>query len=518
MEHNIKLLYDGGPMSADEVLQRIFSLTQVPLVRCVKVHAGYKVFVSHASQLSPFLSADGQKKLKSAGFRPVLSPETKARCTVVAKKVDRTVTTRTSEDILKDVAARNDVTVEDVYMPPNTRIVKIRCMSPEEAQKLLKNGIRMFHTSVPAYNLESESYIDIPQCYKCYRYDHLKSACDKPQRCSRCGEEGHFFVGCIKEIKCCNCGGSHTAVSGACPEKKKLLRDGRQQLKNSTYTTITQASTLPSKQQPSTSRTYTSAASSGIPVRAATTTTTMNTPTTDTQKIVTILHTSLILSKYNTRTFIKLAKQLLQRNGMPDIEIPEDVIPHDTLTLPTHPDVSVKTIIQELSPESPARTPAPSTSKQPLVQRKQEKSTRKRVLTQQHLSTPETKRKTMQSHEPQEMEVVHTVHQASNRDADPEVDPSFDLRVTDNSDDDTDCVVSRALFPRGPPQEGRDAVALREDAEGLEMWSVTSTDGGEVESEHSDSSLPDLGSPYTGSARGRHPPGQRPPTPFKKKN
>ena len=92
-------------MSADEVLQRIFNLTQVPLVRCVKVHAGYKVFVSHASQLSPFLSADGQKKLKSAGFRPVLSPETKARCTVVAKKVDRTVTTRTSEDILKDVAA-----------------------------------------------------------------------------------------------------------------------------------------------------------------------------------------------------------------------------------------------------------------------------------------------------------------------------------------------------------------------------------------------------------------------------
>ena len=124
----------------------------------------------------------------------------------------------------------------------------------------------------------------------------------------------------------------------------------------------------------------------------------------------------------------------------------------------------------------------------------------------------------MHSHEPQEMEVVHTVHQASNRDADPEVDPSFDLRVTDNSDDDTDCVVSRALFPRGPPQKGRDAVALREDAEGLEMWSVTSTDGGEVESEHSDSSLPDLGSPYTGSARGRHPPGQRPPTPFKKKN
>ena len=220
-DHHIKLIYDGGTLSADEVLQRTFNITQIPAVRCVKVHNGFKIFVARAEQLSAYLSSDGRAKLAKAGFHPQLPPETRARCTVVARRVDKTVQNRTIDEIKQEVTTKNSVSVQDVYVPPQTRIVKIRVASPEEAQKLLKDGILMFNTHVPHYNVDPESFIQIDQCFKCCRFDHVRSACTYPQRCTRCGEEGHFFGGCKNDLKCGNCKGAHAAVSGTCPEKKK---------------------------------------------------------------------------------------------------------------------------------------------------------------------------------------------------------------------------------------------------------------------------------------------------------
>ena len=134
----------------------MFVITEVYLVRCVKVSNGYKVFVAFSKDLTPFLTTEGQRKLSKEGFKPLTSPETKAKCTVVARKLDRTVMAKTVEAIIQEVATTNAVTVLDVYKPPNSRVAKIRCSAPEEAQKLLK-GFRLFNTSVPAYNIEPEN-------------------------------------------------------------------------------------------------------------------------------------------------------------------------------------------------------------------------------------------------------------------------------------------------------------------------------------------------------------------------
>ena len=106
MGHVIKLSYSGESISCEVALQKIFSLTEVAVTHCFKVFKGFKIVVAKPEHLTPFLSADGQRKLKVHGFVPVPSPETKAKCTVVAKRIDRTITPRPCEDIRHEVASK----------------------------------------------------------------------------------------------------------------------------------------------------------------------------------------------------------------------------------------------------------------------------------------------------------------------------------------------------------------------------------------------------------------------------
>ena len=167
METDIKLEYAGVPLSADEALNKIFAITLVPPVRCIKQHDGFKVLLAKAGDLTKFLSTAGRAKLAEGGFKPVLSPEMRARCTVVARKVDRSIVAMTEHQIRDEVAAKNNVSVLEVYKPPNSFTVKIRCQALEDANKLLKDGIRLFNTLVPAYNLNQEEYYQIDQCFRC---------------------------------------------------------------------------------------------------------------------------------------------------------------------------------------------------------------------------------------------------------------------------------------------------------------------------------------------------------------
>ena len=68
MGHVIKLAYTGEPISCEEALQNIFIITEVAVTHLFKVHNGFKVTVAKPEHLTPFLSADGQRKLKIMAF------------------------------------------------------------------------------------------------------------------------------------------------------------------------------------------------------------------------------------------------------------------------------------------------------------------------------------------------------------------------------------------------------------------------------------------------------------------
>ena len=521
-DHSIKLTYEGGTLSTDEVLQRVFNITQIPPIRCVKVHNGFKVFVANADQLSPFLSSEGRRKLAGAGFEPQLPPEMRARCTVVAKKVDRTVTEKPINSIRADVTARNSVNVLEVYVPPESRIVKIRVQSPEEANKLLKDGIRIFNTSVPAYNIEPESYIQIDQCFKCCRLGHLRNVCTNPQCCTRCGEEGHFFQGCTKPAKCKNCGGAHTAVSGTCPEKKKILQKKRKDLRNPTMSQSSASSSHPTNPYPlppplHSPRSYQAAVASGISqpthkqptITQADLTNTINISNQQSH-LLSILHTALILANHNTKLFAKYTKLMLQINGYKNIEIPEECLGIDTLTIPpsyaqpqpiTHPNHDPP---PQLSPDSPHPTPPASRLAKRMLE-DPEPSTPKRSLPEflspKPLKTSRHRRTTRPPVQSTATDLESDSYSCAGSDMEQEADSEKEV----GCESDLSEVVSRTDTPVRPILLNPGVTAIQREAGAPDSWSVSSVHTSDDGESASQCSLPDItqAQPIQGSVKGK---------------
>ncbi|MEL7521305.1 MAG: hypothetical protein AAGJ80_06755 [Cyanobacteria bacterium J06553_1] len=393
MDSTIRLSYSGPPLSDEQAIQNLFVLTHVCIVRCVRTNSGYKVFVSNSKDLTPFLTTDGQRKLLAEGFKTITSPETKAQCTVVAKKLDRTVVAKTVEAIQEEISTQNGVTVLEVFKPPNSKLAKIRCSIPEDAQKLLK-GFKVFNTSVPAYNVEPELYVHVNQCYKCYQYTHNKKDCPNTQVCSRCGEQGHFFTGCEKPVKCYNCGGEHTAVSGSCPLKKEQVKLARQE--NKSYANITKQQPLHSTTTPAPLRNHNTPqqttqhtqqvnTNKNTTQQAQQASTNIIQPTNtpdNTNKITTCLHIAKQFANNNRKTFAKLIHEILQINNFDDVKIPETWLTNEPLNT-DYP------LIAANQPNKRPNTPKPTEQPKPQTKTKtQQASPTPTEQTQQTSPTP----------------------------------------------------------------------------------------------------------------------------------
>lgn len=54
----------------------------------------------------------------------------------------------------------------------------------------------------------------VKQCYKCFRYGHIKPWCKSEEKCTICGEAKHG--NCDKAARCVNCGRDHRSTSRSC--------------------------------------------------------------------------------------------------------------------------------------------------------------------------------------------------------------------------------------------------------------------------------------------------------------
>lgn len=68
--------------------------------------------------------------------------------------------------------------------------------------------------------LKVQPYVEpVIQCFKCYRYGHIKGNCRGEIKCAVCGEQAHG--NCQKSVRCRNCGGNHKSISKVCPIYEK---------------------------------------------------------------------------------------------------------------------------------------------------------------------------------------------------------------------------------------------------------------------------------------------------------
>ena len=107
---------------------------------------------------------------------------------------------------LKHIMRRNG----DQYEPSNTFILTFSSPTPPPF-------VRAAYMRVPV-----ELFVPNPlRCFKCQRYGHGRSSCQRPAVCARCGSGDHEDTVCQATPHCTNCGGSHTSYSKDCPEWSK---------------------------------------------------------------------------------------------------------------------------------------------------------------------------------------------------------------------------------------------------------------------------------------------------------
>ena len=69
-------------------------------------------------------------------------------------------------------------------------------------------------------------YIPNPiRCFKCQKFGHFRSNCQRGECCEKCGKEDHVVANCQDSAHCINCSGNHSANSRLCPkwiEEKRI--------------------------------------------------------------------------------------------------------------------------------------------------------------------------------------------------------------------------------------------------------------------------------------------------------
>ena len=103
------------------------------------------------------------------------------------------------------------------------------CSNQEMVNIALRQGVKLFQLSINPNNLDSERFVDIMICYKCYQWnDHFARSCAKDDNYKVCSSNSHTFKECkSSERKCVNCGGGHSTVSFACSVRKNIAKQNR---------------------------------------------------------------------------------------------------------------------------------------------------------------------------------------------------------------------------------------------------------------------------------------------------
>lgn len=100
---------------------------------------------------------------------------------------------------------------------------------------------------LPSFNIEPEQFIQIDQCRKCYRFDHLKPICTHAMYCSPSAEEGHFLR---LEVKRSNVALVEDRISPSARPVPNIIKTTQEitTQKRNTYATVTQHS-IPRKRK-----------------------------------------------------------------------------------------------------------------------------------------------------------------------------------------------------------------------------------------------------------------------------
>ena len=160
------------------------------------------------------LTSKGLNELRKLNLETVTPPEVRAKRTVFIRGLDYTVGQRDTGAIANELTLRQpwltNITVTKIK--DYTHVIKVTCSDSDQTERLLRDGLTLFHTRIPPTNIEQEKFTPLLICFTCYKFEsHTTNNCpSKTIICSECGEEGHRHFDCTAtEKRCLNCPSTH---------------------------------------------------------------------------------------------------------------------------------------------------------------------------------------------------------------------------------------------------------------------------------------------------------------------
>ena len=237
---NLRLTDQNAPKPTKN---QIFELTSTKLkgflTGLTETTNGFIAYTDQNSTIDNLTSNKGLTELRKINLETVTPPEIRAKRTVFIRGLDHTVGQRTADEITNELTTRHDwlTNITVTKIKHYTHVIKLTCSDTNQTERLLRDGLTLFHTRIPPTNIEQEKFTPILICFNCYKFeDHATNQCkSKTIVCSECGETGHRHFDCKNTTKrCLNCktNNNHRTLAPSCPYRKQTIRQKEQQLKD----------------------------------------------------------------------------------------------------------------------------------------------------------------------------------------------------------------------------------------------------------------------------------------------
>ena len=224
------------PVEAQKIVELAYGKLNVPFTRIFKTNEGFKVICRNEKDADKIQGKEAKKELQKIGLHLIIPPETKARKTIILKKLDQIIGANSTEDIKEEIEEANKwIKIEEVIKIKNyTHILKIRLEEISMVEKARQQGILAYNMAISPSQIEQEKYIHVQTCFICYQLeDHQTKDCPYPDLkiCSECSETGHTYKDCTNPEKACiNCNkngmqADHRTLAMSCPLRKSVIKD-----------------------------------------------------------------------------------------------------------------------------------------------------------------------------------------------------------------------------------------------------------------------------------------------------
>ena len=216
-------------------IMKLIGDNNISISRLAEVRDGYVVFTVDNSE-NKLLDSKIINKIKQIGLEVPLPPATVARYTLVLKKLDWGFFQNNIDQIkteIEDAAPYTSNKIEEIYLMEKHSIAKIKFIDLAVAEKLKREGTKLFHCIISPTQIENEKFMEVKQCFKCYGYGHFKADCNVTTPvCSECSSKDHIWTQCNareNEKKCPQCGENHRSFSKQCRVRQAAAKQFKEE-------------------------------------------------------------------------------------------------------------------------------------------------------------------------------------------------------------------------------------------------------------------------------------------------